>query len=195
MISLIAGLGNVGEGYRGTRHNVGFETVDLVARELSARAQPEREYYEWAVAERETGRVILAKPTTLVNRSGDAMRLLLEDTGLELHQVLVVVDDFNLPLGVIRIRAGGSDGGHRGLASLIEALGTEAFARLRLGIGPVADNMEAVDFVLGRFSPGELDRVREMIEKAAGAAIFASNHRLEETMYRYNSNPAPLDKD
>jgi len=195
MISLIVGLGNIGECYQGTRHNIGFDVVDLVAQKLNARTQPPREYYEWAVAESDFGRLVLAKPTTVVNRSGDAVRPLRDDAEVELHHMLVIVDDFNLPLGVIRLRAGGSDGGHRGLASLIEVLGTEDFPRLRLGIGPVADNMDAVDFVLDEFASDEQDNVRGMIVKAAKAAIYASNHRLEETMTRYNSSPALPDED
>jgi PTH1 family peptidyl-tRNA hydrolase len=105
--------------------------------------------------------------------------------------MLVVVDDFNLPLGSLRFRPDGSDGGHNGLASIIEALGTEEFPRLRLGIGPVTDNMDARDFVLQPFADAERDAVREMVGTAAEAILFAIDHRLEEAMSNYNSTPAP----
>jgi PTH1 family peptidyl-tRNA hydrolase len=125
-----------------------------------------------------------------MNHSGLAARALLRDTDLQPSQMLVVVDDFNLPLGRIRIRQGGSDGGHKGLASMIEVLQTEDFPRLRLGIGPVTDNIDAVDFVLSRFEKEETKSAEKMIDIAAEAALFAVNHRLEEAMSRYNVDPA-----
>ena len=191
MISLVVGLGNPGERYVGTRHNLGFDVVDLVARQLRANIQPAREKYQWAVAEFDSGTVTLARPTTFVNRSGEAVRLLLADFGIELPQLLVVVDDFNLPLSSIRIRMAGSDGGHNGLASIGEALETTEFARIRLGTGPLADNVDAAEFVLSKIEPHEQEKIQEMVAKAAEAVIFATGHRLELAMVKYNCSPAP----
>ena len=190
MISLVVGLGNPGERYVDTRHNLGFDVVDLAARQLRARVQPAREKYQWAVAEIDSGNVILAKPTTFVNRSGEAVRLLLADFEIELTQLLVVVDDFNLPLGAIRIRIAGSDGGHNGLASIGEVLETTELARIRLGTGPPADKVDAAEFVLSKIEPSEQEKMQEMVAKAAEAVIFATGHRLELTMEKYNSNHA-----
>ncbi len=190
MLRLIVGLGNVGATYEDTRHNVGFEVLDRVAAELKAQAQPERRRYRWATALYRDHTVILAWPSTLMNRSGLAVRDLLAAHEAPTEEMLVVVDDFNLPLGALRFRSGGSDGGHKGLASVIETLDTEAFPRLRLGIGPVAEGDDVVGFVLGTFSRSELEPKSEMTARAARAVIFAIDHRLEEAMSNYNSNPA-----
>lgn len=190
MISLLVGLGNIGEGYTGTRHNVGFEVVEKVRQALKLSFRPPTEVYNWVVQERGERQIILAWPKTYMNHSGLAARALLQEADLQPSQMLAVVDDFNLPLGRIRIRQGGSDGGHKGLASMIEVLKTEDFPRLRLGIGPVSDNIEAVDFVLSRFEKEEVELAEKMIDNATETALFAIDHRLEEVMSRYNVNPA-----
>ena len=130
-----------------------------------------------------------------MNLSGEAVKSVLEETGTDPASALIVVDDFNLPLGALRVRVSGSDGGHNGLASIIENLGTQDFPRLRLGIGLPADNQEAAEYVLSRFLPQELEIVQEMVAKAAEAAIFALRHPLDEVMARYNRNPAPPESD
>jgi PTH1 family peptidyl-tRNA hydrolase len=104
----------------------------------------------------------------------------------------VVVDDFNLPLGSLRLRPAGTDGGHNGLASLIDALATEQFARIRLGIGPVTDNVDTVDFVLGTFEAHEEERVEELKKAAVEAVLFTLDHPLDQAMTRHNINPARL---
>jgi PTH1 family peptidyl-tRNA hydrolase len=133
---------------------------------------------------------MLAKPTTMMNGSGGAVVTLLDKFDLRPSQMLVVVDDFNIPLGALRLRKGGSDGGHNGLESIIQALGTDDFPRLRLGVGPVPPGEEIVDFVLGKFAKTEEKTVKKMIEMAAEAVIFAAGHRFDETMSKYNFNPA-----
>ncbi len=104
--------------------------------------------------------------------------------------MLVVVDDFNLPLGHIRIRGSGSDGGHNGLASIIDELGTTEFPRLRLGIGPLPEGVEQIDFVLGDFEPDETESVKKMIATASEAVTFYLRSGLDEAMSLYNRNPA-----
>ena len=187
MSLLILGLGNIGDQYKGTRHNLGFEVVEKVQQALKVPFQPTTDFYDWAKRKLDDRRLILAWPKTYMNRCGIAARSLLDAHGLTPDRMLVVVDDFNLPLGSIRIRQGGSDGGHNGLASLIEVLQTESFPRLRLGIGPVPDNRDAVDFVLSRFEPDEVEQVKKMVDTAAEAVLFTLDHSLEEAMAKYNA--------
>ena len=190
MISLVLGLGNIGERYGGSRHNIGFAVLNEVAAQLKASPRPAGDHNLVADVTIGDRAVRLAWPTTLMNRSGWAAVELVDRMRLDPAEVLVVVDDYNLPLGRLRFRSGGSDGGHNGLASLIEHLETDDFPRLRLGIGPVADAEDVVDFVLGQFDPGDRETVDAMITAAAEAVRFAITHRLEEAMSKYNRNPA-----
>ena len=190
MLSLIIGLGNVGAAYEGTRHNVGFEVVTRLAAGWKAEAQPETGLYRWAVAQLPAQRMLLAWPTTLMNRSGWAAARLVAEHQLEPQAVLVIVDDLSLPLGRLRFRQDGSDGGHKGLASIIEHVGSERFPRLRLGIGPLPEGKDAIQLVLGRFDEQERVTVSDMISTAAEAAAYAVEHCLEEAMTKYNVNPA-----
>ena len=186
MIKLVTGLGNVGAQYEGTRHNIGFEVVDRVASALKAESFPATSYYDWSRADFGNQSLLLAWPRTFMNRSGEAVDSLLLDNDIKPDEALIVVDDFNLELGRLRFRPGGSDGGHNGLASLIECLQTDQFPRLRLGIGPLPDNMEASDFVLGRFEPDQIEPKKEVAKRAAEAILFALRHPLEEVMSQYN---------
>jgi len=196
MISLVVGLGNIGSEYSGTRHNVGFEVVNRVAQKFNARLLPERPWFESAeVSLPEVGHLILAWPTTYMNRSGLAVAELLEELPVRPDQMLVVLDDVNLPLGTLRFRSGGSDGGHHGLQSIIGQLSTQDFPRLRLGIGRPADNPDVTDFVLGSFLPEEAEPAERMLALAAEAVIFAVTHRFEEAMSKYNGNPALPDEE
>lgn len=194
MIQLVIGLGNIGPEYVGTRHNVGFDVVNLVARQLNADAGPTRPYYGWAQAKlpdgTEADTLTLALPTTLMNQSGLAVTALLDEFEPQLSQMLVVVDDLNLPPGTLRFRENGSDGGHNGLASIIEYLETEEFPRLRVGIGAPDDNQQKASFVLSRPDQKETETVERMVATAAKAVIFAASHRFEEVMEKFNRNPA-----
>jgi len=190
MLRVILGLGNIGGPYEHTRHNVGFDVLNKVTSRLQVSTRPEKPEYRWAVAQQSGRELLLAWPTLLMNRSGFAAEALLQEYDLEPPEMLVVVDDFNLPLGRLRVRRSGSDGGHKGLISLIDTLGTENFPRLRVGTGPRPDNVSKTDFVLGRFTPEEQETLEGVLETAAEAAVFAIDHRLEEVMSNYNVNPA-----
>ncbi len=190
MISLILGLGNVGELYENTRHNTGFVVLDKVAELLEVKSYKQFAYGKAASVTIEGHPVTLAWPNTLMNLSGLAAEALLQDLELEPEDMLVVTDDLNLPLGALRFRSGGSDGGHNGLLSIIETLDSEAFPRLRLGIGPPPDRDGLTEFVLGPFPEHEADQVKRMVAIAAEAVIFAVTHRLQEAMSKHNSNPA-----
>lgn len=194
MISLVVGLGNIGRKYIGTRHNVGFESLDRLARVLGVEDRNRSDLYSWSAATIDDRRVMLVWPSTYMNRSGRAVAALLERHRLEPAQCLVVVDDFNLPLGTLRFRERGSDGGHNGLISIVEELGTREFSRLRLGIGPKdgegralpLDKDRVIDFVLGRFDECELTAAQTMIDTAAEAVEFALKHCVVDAMSRYN---------
>ena len=187
---LVVGLGNPGGKYRHTRHNLGFEVLDRIVRRREDLKWSETSLFRSTEFQIEDSRLILAWPLTYMNRSGEAVLALLSELGLNPSHMLVVVDDFNLPLGTIRFRSQGTDGGHNGLASIIEALGHKDFPRLRLGIGPVPEGAGSVDFVLERFADSELEQVESMVAKAAEAVIFGAGHRFDEVQSNYNNNPA-----
>ena len=195
MISLVLGLGNIGADYAETRHNVGFEVLFRVEEALKAERRPSTVTYDWATARCGEREILLAWPRTYMNRSGMAAEALLQQANLSPSEMLVVVDDRYLPLGSLRFRRQGSDGGHNGLWSLIETLRTQQFPRLRLGIGPKPDGVSTVDFVLQRFAENEIEPARTMIATAAEAVVFAIDHRLELAMSTYNSSPALPDEE
>lgn len=183
---MIAGLGNPGKAYEGTPHNVGFDVVDLLARRLDAGWKSSSKFRALTARARIAGEaVMLVKPQTFMNLSGTSIAPLLAYFGGSAGGLTVVLDDVNLPLGRVRVRASGSCGGHNGLASVIGALGTDAFARIRLGVGRRAYG-SLVDQVLGKFDAGRLKVVREAEEAAADAAQTLLEKGLDEAMNRYN---------
>jgi PTH1 family peptidyl-tRNA hydrolase len=170
---VVVGLGNPGPRYERTRHNIGFELVDRLAADLGARPAAADPAYRAAWAELAGDRVALLKPLTYMNRSGDAVRRFpaSEEAGPGRH--LVVLDDAALPFGAIRFRERGSAGGHRGLASILEALGTEEVPRLRMGIGEGDGEEDLVEHVLDRFSEEEEREIGSWLERAgAGVRVF-----------------------
>src|SRR5262245_23474231 len=192
-MKLVVGLGNPGPKYAGTRHNVGFDVVDYLAAGPSCSAF--REKFEAFVAELKEGdeTILLMKPLTFMNLSGRAVRAALDFYKLTVDQVLVVCDDFNLPLGKLRVRAKGSHGGQNGLRSIQEHLGTDAYARLRIGVGE--QGHDAVDHVLSKFKPGERKAIEEAIATAAQAALVWVRQGTEATMNRFNAGEEPQKKD
>lgn len=162
---LVVGLGNPGIRYSETRHNVGWFVVDDLADDEGARW---RSYENCALVAR-TADALLVKPTTFMNESGLAVASLKTFYRVEPESILVVFDDLNLPLGMIRVRARGSSGGHKGIQSIIERLGTDEFPRLRLGIGPKPKDYDGRDFVLSPFEKTEEETVDQMVEEACGA--------------------------
>ena len=188
-IRLIMGLGNVGERYRDTRHNIGFSVIERVVCELATETRQESELYELTVARAGDRQILLARPKTYMNRSGLAAAALLDRFSLYPAEMLVVVDDINLPLGRLRFRPGGSDGGQNGLRSIIDLIGTQAFPRLRIGLGAPPDNVEPAEFVLSPFAPEERQIAQKTVARAAEAVIFALHHPLPGAMEQFNSLP------
>jgi len=185
-VKLIVGLGNPGSQYLGTRHNVGFEVVDEVAvrRELAFESGPAE-----AVVARERGpgsRLMLVKPLTFMNLSGRAVGHLSRYFRISVDDVLIVTDDVNLPLGRLRARARGSDGGHNGLRSVIGEFGTENVARLRVGVGRGDGRLDLADHVLSRFQDDEVEMIRLAIRRAADAAEAYEREGIAAVMDRFN---------
>lgn len=182
---LILGLGNPGNRYRNTRHNIGFAVVE----ELARRRSVELSKLECNTLLAEAEDLTLGIPQTYMNRSGYAARCLVERHGFAPENVLVVFDEVNLPLSRLRLRTKGSPGGHRGMESIIQSLNTDRVPRLRLGIGPEegGDPEDLVDFVLEPFEADEREQVDEMIAQAADACESWLAHGSERTMNRYNS--------
>lgn len=184
--ALIVGLGNPGREYEKTRHNVGFEVVDLFAR---INKQPAGRRAGKAVVSEgriDGRRVYLLKPVTYMNLSGEAVAAFLRNKPIGIADLIVVADDINLPLGKIRLRAAGSDGGHNGLKSMISHLHTRDFARLRVGVGAPADPGRQVDYVLGRFSRMESKIVEEAVERAVAALETWLRDGIAPAMNRFN---------
>lgn len=189
MPSIIIGLGNIGRKYRGTRHNLGFELLDLIAAQWNLKAKPGNgDFY---LVEKECdGRIVrLIWPTTYMNNSGIAAEQVMQTYQLIPDDLLVVYDDLNLSLGRLRIRSEGSDGGHNGMADIIYHLGTEKIARLRLGIGPLPTGCDAVSFVLNPFADNELEMKKKTLDKAGEALLYLLKFDIAKAMSKYN--PAP----
>jgi PTH1 family peptidyl-tRNA hydrolase len=185
-MKLIVGLGNPGRKYDKTRHNVGFEVLDLVAVRNAADSPKEKFSGRVADATIAGERVLLLWPHTLMNLSGQSVGAAVEFYQVPLNDVLVVCDDFNLPLGKLRVRASGSAGGQNGLKDIIKRLGTEDVPRLRLGIGPVPDAWDAADFVLSKFGRSDRTMIDEVIDRAAEAVECWAAEGISTGMNKFN---------
>ena len=183
---LIVGLGNVGAEYEGTRHNAGFMVVDALAREAEARWSLERHAYRTEV--RHKGRVlVLIKPTTYMNLSGKAVKYWLQAEKIDLANLLVVVDDIALDPGIIRIKKQGAAGGHNGLKDIEALLGTQAYNRLRMGVGSNFGRGHQVDYVLGGFDADEAAAMEQAVATACEAVRCFVTQGIDRTMNSYNS--------
>lgn len=186
MIKLVVGLGNPGDEYTGSRHNVGAEAVDILAARAGVTLKRKWRVGCFLGAAAVGGRsVVLAKPKSFMNLSGHSVGSLLRWQKCAPSEFLVVSDDINLELGRIRIRPGGSAGGHKGLESIIAALRTEDFARLRIGVGQASGNW--AEHVLAKFSKAESRQVAEMKQRAADAVEFIISEGIEAAMNRFNA--------
>jgi PTH1 family peptidyl-tRNA hydrolase len=188
-VKLIVGLGNPGREYEHTRHNVGFQVAEELAHRYRVTLKTQAKWKARAAKVAEIGDgVLLAEPTTFMNLSGWAVREIAAFHKLAPSDVLVVVDDADLPLGRLRMRTGGSAGGHNGLKSIILELGTVEFPRLRVGVGRQA--VELKNHVLGRFSDDEKAQIDAAVKRAADAAELFAREDILAAMNRYNAAPA-----
>jgi len=184
---LIAGLGNPGEEYAKTRHNAGFSLAGKLAARWKADWKNERKFNARVARAKRNGiRVLLCQPRTFMNASGEAVKAVMSFYRLPPEHLLVAVDDADLPLGEIRLRAGGSSGGHHGLESVEQHLGTRAFARLRLGIGRKDGAREITDYVLDRFDAAEAALMEKVLCRAADQAECWLDDGIEMAMNRFN---------
>jgi len=189
-MKLIVGLGNPGEGYARTRHNAGWMVVDAFARKFRidlSRHEKESMTGEGRVA---GGSVKVARPLTYMNLSGDAVKLLVNAYLDSTDDLIVVFDEIDLPLGKLRIKPSGSAGTHNGMRSIVEALGTERFARLRVGVrGESHTDYRLRDYVLDEFTPEEMPVVEKTIDRAVDALVLFARGDLKRAMNEFNRDP------
>ncbi len=183
---LIVGLGNPGREYRETRHNVGFMLIDRICKEYSVSLSRVQSKALVGLGSLEGQRIVLAKPQTFMNLSGQAVSALVRFYKVPLHQLLIAHDDLDLPFGTLRIRPGGGAGGQKGVASTIQQLGSPDFARLRIGIGRPPGQMDAAAYVLQKFLNGELSTLDLVLDKAVAAAQTFLRSGLDPAMNQYN---------
>lgn len=185
-MKLLVGLGNPGSAYDGTRHNVGFEVLEILARRAGSPVRRQRFQSETAQAGIRGCTALLLWPLTWMNLSGSAVLAARDFYKIEQGDILVICDDFNLAAGTIRMRPSGSAGGQNGLSDILRRLGGQDVPRLRVGIGPVPAAWKPADFVLGRFSAAERESLGPVLERAADAAEDWVAVGIQAAMNRYN---------
>jgi PTH1 family peptidyl-tRNA hydrolase len=190
-MKLVVGLGNPGPRYAGTRHNIGFDVVDYLAAAPGVGRWRSRFEAQVTDAVEGTEQVLLMKPETFMNLSGRAVRAAVDFYKLAVTDLLVVCDDIALPLGKLRARAKGSDGGQKGLRSIEQQLGTQDYSRLRIGVGAPGEHLDAADHVLSRFKPGERTAVEDAVAQAAQAVLLWIRQGIDVCMNRVNGEPKP----
>jgi PTH1 family peptidyl-tRNA hydrolase len=182
----VVGLGNPGKRYVSTRHNVGFRFVKSVAKEWEIELRKRRCLSKTAMTERGGEQIFLALPQTYMNRSGEAVKRIVDSRGVGLDHLLVVYDDLDIALGEIRIRKSGGPGTHKGMSSIVNELQTVLFPRIRIGIGPLAKGMSATEFVLSPFEEEERYLLEEGMVKARSALGDILEGNIEAVMARFN---------
>ena len=192
---LIVGLGNPGADYAKTRHNAGFLLVEKLAAQWQAGWNSERKFVaRMAKADCGEKKVLLCEPQTFMNLSGEAVAAVQQFYQLPLANILVVVDDADLPLGEIRLRPGGGSGGHHGLESVAQHLGSKAYARLRIGIGRKNEARQITGHVLGKFSAEENALLEKVLERAAGQLECWVTAGLQQAMNQFNGAVSPTNE-
>jgi len=182
---LIVGLGNKGPEYENTRHNIGFKVVEKIAETLEVPFNTSN--FGWLADGKYKGRrVLLLKPDTYMNLSGNAVRYWIQKENIPLENVLIVTDDLALPFGTLRLKGKGSDAGHNGLKNIIEVLQTQNYARLRFGISAEFSEGKQVDYVLGTWNESELEKLPERIEKFSKACLSFVFAGISNTMSAFN---------
>ena len=185
----LIGLGNPGPEYAETRHNVGFRVIDLLAERHSIRLRRRRLRSEVGEGKIASQRVLLVEPQTFMNNSGEAAAQVVSYFDLQPQDLLIIYDDLDLELGTLRLRRGGSAGTHKGMRSIVEHLDTEKIPRLRLGIGPLPAQADAVEFVLSAFGGAEIATIEEMLTRAAEAVEYFLTEGIEAAMNKFNTPP------
>ena len=187
---IIVGLGNPGDRYAGTRHNIGFRCIDAMARAWGIPVSQRRAKAVLGIGRHLDQDVVLAKPRTFMNNSGEGVGYLLTRFSAQPSDLLVVYDEMALPLGRLRARASGSDAGHNGIRSIIDALNTQDFPRMRIGIGRPAQVGGNITHVLDRFSPEEEPVIAQMVERVILAGECLLEENIDRVMNRFNTDPS-----
>jgi PTH1 family peptidyl-tRNA hydrolase len=190
-LKLIVGLGNPGYEYHLTPHNLGFMAVDRLAEDCGVDITHREAQALTASTELEGIHVVLGKPQTFMNLSGMAVARLLAKYGLPVEDLIVLVDEVNIPLGSLRVRPSGSAGGHNGLKSIIGALGSGEFARVRMGAQPDRPMEDKVSYVLGRFRKADLETVVDMLDRSSEAVRVILKEGVQKAMNRFNRRISP----
>jgi PTH1 family peptidyl-tRNA hydrolase len=185
-MKIVVGLGNPTREYEGTRHNVGFSVIQRISDEYNIPVETKKHKALIGKGIIEGEKVILAKPQTYMNLSGESVRELLDYYKCDNSDLIVVYDDISLDVGRIRLRAKGSAGGHNGIKNIIAQLGTDVFDRIKVGVGEKPKQMDLVDYVLGRFSKDELEIIREGTDRAAKAVAQIISQGIEKAMNEFN---------
>lgn len=188
---LIVGLGNPTKQYEGTRHNVGFETIDRIAAENQIRVEEKKHKALYGSGYIEGEKVILAKPQTFMNLSGESVRELSDYYKIPAENVIVIYDDISLDVGQLRIRKKGSAGGHNGIKNIIANLGTDVFPRIKIGVGEKPKKYDLADYVLGHFSKEDRELMEEGYDRADHAVGMILNGEIEAAMNQYNRKVKP----
>lgn len=183
---LIVGLGNIGPEYAGTRHNIGFRVADALAEARGLSFSTER-YGDIARGRLKNKQIVILKPSTYMNLSGNAVRYWKEKEGIEMQNILVIVDDIALPFGAIRMKPSGSDAGHNGQKNIAQMLGSQAYPRLRFGIGDNYPRGCQIDYVLGQFTPEEREALPARVEVAVDAVQTFVLAGLQHAMCDFNN--------
>ena len=183
---IIAGLGNPGKQYDRTRHNVGFEVIDLLADRMGISVTEKKFKGLYGKGMLAGEKVVLLKPQTYMNLSGESLREAADFYKVEPENIIVIHDDIDLEPGQLRLRAKGSAGGHNGLKNIIAHLGTQEFLRIKVGVGAKPRGMDLADYVLGRFSSGEQAMMEEAYRDAGDAVELLLSEGMEKAMNRYN---------
>ncbi len=184
---LIVGLGNIGEEYKDTRHNIGFMIVEELAKKLSTDFKSDKNAYS-ALAAYKGRKLILLKPTTFMNLSGKAVQYHLLQNKIPLENLLVITDDIAIPFGALRLKPKGSDGGHNGLKNIQDLLQTTNYPRLRVGIGSEFSKGKQVDYVLGKFNANEQKDLPNILEAGTQAILSFVFHGINSTMNQFNKS-------
>lgn len=182
---LIAGLGNIGPEYDGTRHNIGFRVADALAQSCNGKFEDKR-YGFVCHCRAKNAELVILKPSTYMNLSGNAVRYWLQQEKIPVQNLLVVCDDLSLPFGTLRMKGNGSAGGHNGLKNIAQMISTEGYARLKFGIGNDFAKGQQVDFVLGKFTAEEMAKMDERVGKAVEAVKAFALSGIQFAMCNYN---------
>ena len=184
-MKLIVGLGNPGKQYEKTRHNVGFLTIDSIAKKLNIELDKSKCKAIYGIYRHNGEKIIIAKPQTYMNLSGESVSSLMKFYDIDVKDLIVIHDDLDLPLGKLRIRYQGSCGGQNGMRNIIDLLGTSDINRMRIGISN-DKNIDTKDYVLGKISKEDFEVLKKAIDKASDAIIYSFDHNFEEVMSKFN---------